>query len=123
MQSTFCGASCGIARPGRRFRRQEPVSGYIVDFYSPRIQLAIEVDGPVHDGQRLDDLHRDMKLASLNVQVLRFTNDAVINDLGRVVAVIREIVDAREKSLPFRVSSRSYPARAPSGRGGKGGAS
>ena len=107
---------------GVSFRRQEPVSGYIADFYSPKIQLAIEADGPVHDAQRLDDLRRDLKLASLNVLVLRFTNDAVINDLGRIVAVIRETVDARRKTMPFRVSYRSYPPRAPSRRGGKGGA-
>ncbi len=50
--------------------------------------------------------------------VLRFTNDAVINDLGRVVAVIHEAVDARRKTMPLRVSYRSYPPRARSARGG-----
>jgi imidazole glycerol-phosphate synthase subunit HisF len=87
---------------GIRFRRQEPVSGYIVDFYAPSIQLAVEIDGPVHN--ELDDMNRDLKLARINVQVMRFTNDAVINDLNRVVASIWENVVARTASMPFRVS-------------------
>lgn len=87
---------------GLRFRRQEPVSGYIIDFYAPSIQLAVEVDGPTHN--ELDDMSKDLKLARLNVQVMRFTNDAVINDLDRVVTSIWENVVARRASMPFRVS-------------------
>lgn len=114
---------------GIRFRRQEPVSGYIVDFYAPRIQLAVEVDGPVHN--ELDDVSRDLRLARLNVQVMRFTNDAVINDLNRVVASIWENVVARSASMPFHVcvvKARSVedieppsPPPAPRPRGDLGG--
>lgn len=34
---------------GVRFRRQFSIGNYIVDFYSPKIKLAIEIDGKSHD--------------------------------------------------------------------------
>src|SRR5581483_124837 len=45
----------GRGLSGWRFRRQHVIAGYIVDFYCPRLWLAIEVDGSVHDAQRDDD--------------------------------------------------------------------
>lgn len=36
-----------------------------LDFYAPSIQLAVEVDGPIHN--ELDDMSKDLKLARLNV--------------------------------------------------------
>ena len=33
---------------GRRFRRQHSIGGYILDFYCPSEQLAIELDGKPH---------------------------------------------------------------------------
>jgi cyclase len=34
---------------GVKFRRQHPVSFYIVDFYCHELKLVIEVDGSIHD--------------------------------------------------------------------------
>ncbi len=34
---------------GTRFLRQYSVDKYVIDFYSPKIKLAIELDGDVHD--------------------------------------------------------------------------
>jgi very-short-patch-repair endonuclease len=89
---------------GVMFRRQEPVSGYIVDFYASPVQVAVEVDGNVHDEQIAYDERRNDKLQSLNVRVLRFRNEDVFNDRERVVARIREVVDERLRSMPFRVT-------------------
>lgn len=76
---------------GVMVRRQEPVSGYIVDFYASPVQVAVEVDGTVHDQQVAYDARRDHKLQSLNVRVLRFRNEDVFNDRDRVVARIRRL--------------------------------
>lgn len=34
-----------------KFRRQHPISLYIVDFYCHRLKLVIEVDGSIHDNE------------------------------------------------------------------------
>ncbi len=34
---------------GLKFRRQQVIRGYIVDFYCPELRLALEIDGAIHD--------------------------------------------------------------------------
>jgi len=34
---------------GLSFRRQHPINRFIVDFYCPRVKLAIEADGGIHE--------------------------------------------------------------------------
>src|SRR5215467_6039938 len=34
---------------GLKFRRQQVIRGYIVDFYCAELRLALEIDGPIHD--------------------------------------------------------------------------
>ncbi|HEY9766381.1 MAG TPA: DUF559 domain-containing protein, partial [Chroococcales cyanobacterium] len=36
---------------GRRFRQQQPIGHFIVDFYCPSEKLVVEVDGPIHEQQ------------------------------------------------------------------------
>jgi very-short-patch-repair endonuclease len=38
---------------GARFRRQHPIAGFVLDFCCPERRLVVEVDGPIHDQQRL----------------------------------------------------------------------
>jgi very-short-patch-repair endonuclease len=61
----------GLAR--LRIRRQHPVGPYILDFYCPEAQLAIEVDGTAHDlPDRADrDERRTDWLESHGIAVLR----------------------------------------------------
>jgi very-short-patch-repair endonuclease len=42
-------ALCGGRLKGLRFRRQHPIGGYILNFYCPSAQLAVEVDGAARD--------------------------------------------------------------------------
>ena len=37
--------------PGYKFRRQHPISIYIVDFYCHKFNLVIEIDGSFHDSE------------------------------------------------------------------------
>jgi len=37
---------------GVRFRRQQIIAGFIVDFYCHRAALVVEVDGDIHDLQQ-----------------------------------------------------------------------
>ena len=57
-----------------KFRRQHPISHYIVDFYCHELQLAIEVDGNSHDSKFEEDLKRQNELEKHGVVFIRFTD-------------------------------------------------
>ena len=65
--------------PNYRFKRQHPISDYIADFYCHKLKLVLEIDGNMHDTKEAkeNDLIRDEFMHSLNLKMLRFTNDEV----------------------------------------------
>jgi very-short-patch-repair endonuclease len=75
---------------GLHFRRQQIIDGFIVDFYCHAASLVVEVDGPVHDGQIEYDVERDRVLAARELQVLRVSNEEVLQNLEGVLTRIRE---------------------------------
>ena len=76
---------------GRKFRRQQSLGPYIVDFYCPAEKLVIELDGEVHnDGMRREyDAQRQKYIQDLGIAVIRFENRLVFEDIENVVARIR----------------------------------
>ena len=86
---------------GVQFYRQKPIGSYIVDFYAPAARLVVEVDGPQHQDriQTQNDAHRDESLKSQGLQVLRFSNVQVANELDSVVCVVEEVL--KSPLLPF----------------------
>jgi len=78
------------ALAGFKFRRQHPVQGYILDFYSQEAHLAIEVDGGVHAVPEKSDYdsERTRILAENGIRVIRFWNSQVLNGTEQVVEVI-----------------------------------
>ncbi len=60
--------------------RQKPIDNFIVDFYCPKLKLAIEVDGETHFTKEgiAYDRHRTEILEGYGLQVVRFTNDEVM---------------------------------------------
>lgn len=77
---------------GVRFRRQQVIQGFIVDFYCHKAALVVEVDGDIHDLQKDEDARREKVLSELGLRVIRFGNDEVAMDAERsaVVGKIRE---------------------------------
>jgi len=65
---------------GFRFRRQFSISRFIVDFYCLEAKLVIEVDGGYHKFQRDYDHAREEIIKSFNIDILRFTNEEVIEN-------------------------------------------
>ena len=76
---------------GQKFRRQQSLGPYVVDFYCPEKNLVIELDGEVHnDGMRREyDAQRHEYIQDLGITVLRFENRLVFEDIESVVAGIR----------------------------------
>lgn len=85
---------------GYKFRWQHPVVGFILDFYCPEANLAIEVDGANHKGKVAQeyDSYRDQVMQDLGIHVLRFWNSEVENDPERVLILISEAIGERPDS-------------------------
>ena len=74
---------------GAQFRRQHSMDRYIVDFYCAEAQLVIEIDGSAHDEPN-HDVERQEFLETLGLRVLRFRNADILDNLGDVLAAIRD---------------------------------
>ena len=77
---------------GVRFRRQQIIQGFIVDFYCHKAALVIEVDGDIHDLQQDEDARREKVLREMGLRIIRFKNDEVVRDLSVVVGRIKQTV-------------------------------
>ena len=82
-------------RIGYHIRRQQPLLGFIADFYCHGARLAIEVDGSVHDNQQDRDANRDACLAEIRIKVIRVSNASVFADVDSVIALIRDAIASR----------------------------
>ena len=91
---------------GWRFRRQEPIDRFIVDFICFGARLIIEVDG----GQRADsesDKERDAYLRSQGFRALRLWNNDVLSNADGVYQTIMLALHGRAPSDPHSPSSSS----------------
>lgn len=77
------------AQLGIKFRRQQPIGTYIVDFVSMDAMLVIEVDGGQHSNSQHDEI-RDTFLKREGFRVLRFWNNDVLENVEGVCMRIKE---------------------------------
>ena len=77
-----------------KFTRQKPLDEYIVDFYCAELMLAIEIDGDTHIDQKQYDKRRTENLNKYGVEVVRYTNAEVLNNLEGVYQNLRERISA-----------------------------
>ena len=73
---------------GHKFRRQQPIGRYIVDFVCMPKKLVIELDGGQHSTQKAYDEHRDQFLTERGYRVLRFWNSMVFENCYGVLESI-----------------------------------
>ncbi len=76
---------------GIKFRRQQIIEGYVVDFYCEFAKLVVEVDGEIHENaeQKEKDEHRRKVFEDRGLREIRFENYQVENDIDCVVDEIR----------------------------------
>ena len=70
---------------GFKFRRQQTIDRFIVDFYCNEARLVVEVDGKIHDYTQEEDAIRQEFLESLGLQVVRFRNEDVLERMDGVL--------------------------------------
>jgi very-short-patch-repair endonuclease len=75
---------------GERFLRQYGVDQYVLDFYCPRLKLAIEVDGDSHfrPGSEEQDKTRQEYIEAYGIRFLRFINADVCENMDGVCQII-----------------------------------
>jgi very-short-patch-repair endonuclease len=75
---------------GFKFRRQQPIGNYVVDFVCFDKRIVVEVDGGQHAIQRDKDIERDSYLIKNGFKVLRFWNNEVLQNIEGVLGEIRK---------------------------------
>ena len=83
------------AQLGQRFRRQVSIGDYIVDFYCPKPRFIIEIDGDSHYSEVAEekDRRRTKYFTELGLEVVRFTNKEVAENIEGVILKIKSVVD------------------------------
>ncbi|WP_413465890.1 DUF559 domain-containing protein [Planktothrix agardhii] len=74
---------------GRKFRRQQPIGNFIVDFFCASERLIVEVDGGIHNTQQELDRQRQELLESLGLRFVRVSSEMVENNLPAALNAIQ----------------------------------
>ncbi len=93
---------------GLKFVRQYSAGSYILDFYCPKLKLAIELDGGQHtenDNKEYDAV-RSVYLKSQGIDVMRFRNHEVLQETDSVLYMI-----AQKITPPSPLTSRGEPMK------------
>ncbi len=87
-----------------RFLRQYSVDNYVIDFYCPKLKLAVEIDGDVHKEkiQKEYDLERQSYLESFGITFVRIENEELLGNPNMAFEKIeREIKRTPPKPSPL----------------------
>jgi len=89
---------------GLKFRRQQQIGTFIVDFYCHQARLVIELDGGVHSTaeQVTRDRNRDAYLREHDYLLLRFTNQQLFEDPASVLREIARVTGRWWSTSPPR---------------------
>jgi len=94
---------------GVRIRRQHPIWKFIADFYCHEVKLVIEIDGGIHltSKNKEYDISRNITLNEFGVQIIRFTNDQVINEIDKVIEEVRRAIEILKLKKNYKSNQNS----------------
>jgi very-short-patch-repair endonuclease len=75
---------------GMKFRRQQPLGAYIVDFVCLEKKLVVEVDGGQHADRQEYDAQRTRWLEEQGFRVMRFWNHQVLTEPDSVIQAVAD---------------------------------
>ena len=84
-----------------RFRPQHPIDIFVADFYCHPVKLVIEVDGGIHKSkeQNEHDIGRTGELNYWGIEVIRFTNEEIEENLYKVIEIIQQKCLIRQSEI------------------------
>jgi BirA family biotin operon repressor/biotin-[acetyl-CoA-carboxylase] ligase len=88
---------------GEKFRRQQPIGPYVVDFVHFGARLIVEADGGQHNGASPDAV-RDAWLQAQGFRVLRFWNNEILRNTAGVLDAV--MIALNEPPLPQPLSRK-----------------
>jgi len=83
---------------GKKFRRQYSIGRYIVDFFCFECDIAVEVDGAPHFAELKVEYEADRTafLEGLGIELIRFENRMIYENLEAVLETIRVAIRKRD---------------------------
>jgi very-short-patch-repair endonuclease len=99
-----------------KFRRQQPIGPYIVDFVSFGSRLVVEADGGQHAQQADSDAKRTAWLEGQGFRVLRFWDHEILQTPDAVKRVIWEALTPPPQSSPTRGEEAKMSTPSPFGK-------
>jgi len=72
-----------------------------VDFYCPKLKLAIEVEGSIHERENVAyrDAIRLGELEDCGIKILQFSNYEVFTDIRKVIWEVEDWIERNIESL------------------------
>jgi very-short-patch-repair endonuclease len=79
---------------GYKFRRQQPIYNYIVDFFCHKLKLIVEVDGEIHSLSDISkyDAKRDKILKLNGYHIIRLSNHEVETEIDSSITKIKSYI-------------------------------
>ena len=77
-----------------KFRRQQAIKFYVVDFYCDKHKLIVELDGTVHDSEEAQflDQDRSFNLSKWGYKIIRFRNNDILKNLAECLDEIATFI-------------------------------
>ena len=89
-----------------KFRRQQPIGAYVVDFVHFGARLIIEADGGQHNGAPHDE-KRDAWLRAQGFKIMRFWNNEITTNLdGVLTTVMAALAESPSPPSPLPLGER-----------------
>ena len=83
-----------------KWTRQKPIDNFIIDFFCSKLMLGVEIDGNTHDDRIKYDKNRSEILEKqYGIQIIRYTNDDIKNNIEGVYEDLKLAVEKRQKYM------------------------
>ena len=96
-----------------KFRRQQVIEPYIVDFVCLERRLVVEIDGGQHAERQKEDARRTAFLESAGFHVIRFWNNEVLANLDGVMSAIQGALNTPPHPGPLPQGEREKISQQP----------
>ncbi len=82
---------------GVKFRRQQAIGPFVVDFYCAEERIVVEIDGSIHDdaAQKAADETRQRAIEATGMRFVRITAELVGSDLPAALRTIESALETK----------------------------